>query len=435
MTASTQRSPLRVILVGAGHRTLIYGGYADIAPERMQVVGVVDPDPIRRTAAAAAFDIPEDAQWDGIDQAPSAGEFASAAINGTMDRIHVATTIELLDKGYDVLLEKPIGTSADEVLALAAASARTGRHVHVCHVLRHAPFYRKVREFVLEGVVGRIINIQMAENVAYDHMAVSYVRGSFSQASRSGSTMLLAKSSHDLDLMTWMMSGIAPVRTTSVGSRMFFREENAPEGSGTRCVTDCAIEATCAYSAKRNYIDNDWWPFYAWQSIEHLGPNPTDEQKLESLRTDNPYGRCVWRTDTDLVDHQVVTVEFEGGATGSLSMIGNSALPSRTIHIVGTDGELFGELHDGEITVRRIPSGGPERALVETHTVTDGDDMHGGGDLRLVADFVSVLSGDVPSISTTSLSDSLNGHLIGFAAERARLEGRWVPVHEMSAAV
>lgn len=425
--------PLQVILVGAGHRSMIYGGYADVAPERMSVVGVVDPDPIRREHAAAAFGIPVDAQWADIADAPDAGAIATAAINGTMDRIHVATTIELLDKGYDVLLEKPIGTSAEQMLALADAAERTGRHVHVCHVLRHAPFYRRVRELVLDGAVGRIINVQMAENVAYDHMAVSYVRGSFSKASRSGSTMLLAKSCHDLDLMAWMMSGIEPLRTTSAGSRMFFTEENAPEGSGTRCLTDCAIEATCAYSAKRNYVDNGWWPFYAWQSIEHLGPEPTEQQKLDSLRGDNPYGRCVWRTDTDLVDHQVVTVEFADGATGSLSMIGNSALPSRTIHIVGTDGELFGELHSGEITVRRIPAGGPERAHVDTYSVTDGDDMHGGGDLRLVADFVSVLAGEPPSISTTSLADSLNGHLIGFAAECARLEGRWVSIHEMGA--
>lgn len=428
-------TPLRVILVGAGHRTMIYGGYAHAAPDRMRVVGVVDPDPIRREQAAVAFDIPPEAQWADIAEAPDAGRIASAAINGTMDRVHVATTIELLDKGYDVLLEKPIGTSAEEMLALADAAERTGGHVHVCHVLRHAPFYRRVRELLLDGAVGRIINIQMAENVAYDHMAVSYVRGSFSKASRSGSTMLLAKSCHDLDLMTWMMSGVAPLRTTSVGSRMFFREENAPVGSGTRCLTDCAIEANCAYSAKRNYVDNGWWPFYAWQSIEHLGPEPTDEQKLESLRGDNPYGRCVWRTDTDLVDHQVVTVEFADGATGSLSMIGNAALPSRTIHIVGTDGELFGELHSGEITVRRIPAGGPERALVEAHVVADGDDMHGGGDLRLVADFVSVLAGEPPSLSTTTLTDSLNGHLIGFAAERARHEGRWVSVHETAASV
>ncbi|GAB3812265.1 Gfo/Idh/MocA family oxidoreductase [Tessaracoccus terricola] len=427
--------PVNVILVGAGHRTMIYGSYANEAPERMRVVGVVDPDPIRRGQAAEEFQLTRDQQWAAIAELPEAGEWASAAINGTMDRVHVATAVELLDKGFDVLLEKPISTDAEDLFVLAEAARRTERLVHVCHVLRHAPFYRKVREVLLGGAVGRVINIQMAENVAYDHMAVSYVRGSFSNSSRSGSTMLLAKSCHDLDLMTWLVSGNQPVRATSVGSRMFFREENAPEGSGERCLVDCQIESRCAYSAKRHYVDNGWWPFYAWQSIEELGPEPTREQKLESLRGDNPYGRCVWRTDTDLVDHQVVTVEFADGATGSLSMIGNSAAPSRTLHIVGTEGELFGELHSGEFTVRRIPSSGSERSLVEHHRKTvDGDDMHGGGDLRLVADFVDVLTGGAPSISTTSLSDSINGHLIGFAAERARIQGRWVPLDEMAPA-
>lgn len=425
-----QEQPVRVVLVGAGHRAILYGSYQEQAPERLKVVGVVDPDPLRRAHAANRFALPMDAQWPTIEAMPDAGAVAEAAINGTMDRIHVETSTQLLAKGYHVLLEKPIGTSPQELIDLQASAERAERHVLVCHVLRHAPFYRSIKEVLIGGGIGQIINIQMAENVAYDHMAVSYLRGTFSNSDRYGSTMLLAKSCHDLDLMTWMMSGIEPARVTSAGSRMYFREERAPEGSGTRCVVDCAIERSCPYSAKRSYVDNGWWPFYAWQPIEHLGPDPTTEQKLESLRT-SPYGRCVWRTDTNLVDHQVVTVEFSDGATGTMSMISNSAEPSRTIHVIGTEGEIFGELHAGQFTHRRIPRGGPERAVESQHEVADGADMHGGGDFRLVADFCDVLEGRPPSIATTTLEDSLNGHLIGFAAERARLEGRWVALDEL----
>lgn len=423
--------PIRVILVGAGHRAMIYGGFQDRAPDRMRVVGVVDPSSIRRRIAADRFGIAAEHQWESIADLPPSGAVATAAINGTGDRAHVPTAVELLDKGYDILLEKPIGTSAAELFVLEDAARRAQRHVHICHVLRHTPFYRKIRELVADGrSVGTVINIEMAENVSYDHIAVSYVRGSFSH-SRFGSTMLLAKSCHDLDLMAWMMSGIDPVRTVSTGNRMYFTEENAPEGSGTRCLVDCRIEDHCPYSAKRNYVDNEWWQFYPWQSIEHLGSNPTREQKLESLRTDNPYGRCVWQTDSDLVDHQVVMVEFAGGATGSMSMIGNSARPSRTIHIIGTLGEVFGELHSGEITLRRIPSSGPERAHTDVFHVEDGQEMHGGGDLRLVDDFIAVLQGAQPSISTSSLQDSINGHLIGFAAEASRQQERWVHIREL----
>jgi predicted dehydrogenase len=425
--------PQRVILVGAGNRSMIYGSYQHEAPGRLRVVGVADPDPVRRAIAAGEFGLPADRQWSSVDEVPPAGTVADAAINGTMDRVHVETSRQLLAKGYHILLEKPIGTSAGEMFELQDAAEAAGRHVLVCHVLRHAPFYRSIKQILLDGGIGRIINIQMAENVSYDHMAAAYLRGPWSNSKRDGSTMLLAKSCHDLDLMTWLMSGIEPARVTSMGSRMYFRPEQAPEGSGTRCVVDCAIESRCPYSAKRQYIDNGWWPFYAWRPIAHLGPAPSEEQKLESLRTDNPYGQCVWRTDTDLVDHQVVSVEFADGATATMSMISNSAEPTRTIHVIGTEGEVFGELHSGRFTHRRIALG-RERSIEQEHVVADGDDMHGGGDLRLVADFCDVLAGEAPSISTTALADSINGHLIGFAAERARMEGRWVRLDEMRTA-
>jgi hypothetical protein len=55
---------------------------------------------------------------------------------------------------------------------------------------------------------------------------------------------------------------------------------------------------------------------------------------------------------------------------------------------------------------------------------------HGGGDLRLMADFLRLARGEQPSISTTTLTDSVNGHLIGFCADRAMEEGRVVIVKQ-----
>ena len=147
--------------------------------------------------------------------------------------------------------------------------------------------------------------------------------------------MLMAKSCHDLDLITWMKSGIRPQRVASFGSNFQFRAENAPPGAGTRCLVDCPIEADCLYSARKHYIDHpDRWAFYVWDSLEHLA-NPTIEDKLESLKT-SPYGRCVWKTDMDVVDHQSVLIDFEDGCTATLNMIGGAAKPSRTIHLIGT---------------------------------------------------------------------------------------------------
>lgn len=418
--------PVRAVIVGAGHRGVLYAQYALQHPDRLAIVAVVDPDPIRRERAAEQYTIAPARRYETIDQLPPAGEIADVAINATMDRLHVRTAVPLLHAGYDVLLEKPIGTSAEEVLSLQREAEVAGRTVMICHVLRYAPFYAAIRRRIAAGEIGELLNIQLAEHVSYHHFAVGYVRGKWNTKERGGSSMLMAKSCHDLDLLTWFKSGIPPRRVTSVGDLTYFRPAAAPEGAGTRCLVDCAIEADCPYSARKHYIDQGRWRFYAWDSIEHLGPEPTEEQKLESLRGDNPFGRCVWHCDNTVYDHQSVLVEFADGATGTLNTVGNAAKPCRTIRIIGTNGEIDGVLEDGRFAVRHFD---PRRGHEYTEEVVELDvrgQMHGGGDLRLVADFVDMVSGRPPSISATTLQDSINGHLIGFAADQAVTERRWI---------
>ncbi|MFX4272895.1 Gfo/Idh/MocA family oxidoreductase [Propionibacteriaceae bacterium Y1685] len=426
--------PLRVILVGAGHRTLRYAEFAQQSPDAMQVVGVVDPDPIRREQAAALFSLGPDQQWNQVEELP-AEPAAHAAINGTMDALHVATTKPLIDRGLDVLLEKPIALDAASLLDLQRYAEAAGRRVLICHVLRHAPFYRALRERVAAGEIGDVVTIQMSEQVAYDHMATAFVRGKWANSEQSGSSILLAKCCHDLDLMSWFMAPARPVRATSAGGLSHFRRENAPAGAGTRCLTDCAIEKDCAYSARRIGITLDRWEFYLWESIEDQTLHPTREQKEASLSGDNPYGRCVWHSDNDVADHQTAVVEFDNGATASLTLTGTASRGSRTIHIVGTRGELQGTMEDNAFTVRTFDADPSVHHRVTEVTLETDTDFHGGGDLRLVADFVAVLRGEQPSLSTTELAASVDGHLAGFAAEQSRLDGRWVELADLRAAV
>lgn len=424
---------LDVILVGAGHRAVGYAGYSALAPDELRVVGVVDPDPVRRAAAAAQFAVPAERQFSYVSDLPDT-PIARAAFNGTMDALHVPTSLELLDKGYDLLLEKPISLDAGSLLELQDRADRLGRTVVVCHVLRHAPFYAAIKQRIADGDIGEVLTVDLAEMVSYDHVATAYVRGRWRSQEECGSSILMAKCSHDMDLMAWFASPGRPVRATSVGSRRWFTERNAPEGSGTRCLTDCAIEASCPYSAKRIYVDQGRWGFYAWEILEHLGRKPTEEEMLESLRTDNPFGRCVWRSDNDVADHQAVVVEFDNGTTGNLTLTTGSARANRTVHIVGTRGEIVGSMEDESFDVMTFDAGTEHHhtETVSTHADADvaGYGGHGGGDMRLVADFVAVLQGREPSLSTTSLADSVNGHLAGFAAELGRLEGRWVSLDE-----
>jgi len=436
---------LTAVLIGAGHRALTYASYAQHHPDELQIVGVADPIAQRRQLVADLYDLPVERCFASAEELAAQPKLADFAINGTMDHQHVVTSLPLLAAGYDLLLEKPFATNEAEMWALAEAAQRDNRKVAICHVLRFAPFYRAIREQVLDGVIGEILNIQAVEHVSYHHMAVGFVRGKWNSKRKCFSPMLMAKCCHDLDLIAWMKSGVPPVRVASFGSNYQFRPERAPADAGTRCLVDCPIETDCLYSARKHYIDHpNRWAFYVWDALQQeVKPanlpakhytELTLEEKIEWLKSDNPYGRCVWKCDNDVVDHQSVAIEFADGATATLNMIGGAAKPSRSIHIIGTRGEIQGNLEDSRFVIRHIdPRPGHEYAE-EVVDLSIGGDMtgafggHGGGDLRLMADFVRLVRGEQPSISTTTLADSINGHLIGFCADRAMEEGKVVTV-------
>jgi predicted dehydrogenase len=432
------------IIIGAGHRALTYAAYAQHHPDEVQIIGVADPIAERRKLVADLYDLPDERCFASAEELAAQPKLADFVINGTMDHQHVATALPLLAAGYDMLLEKPFAVSEAEMWQLVRAAEEHKRTVAICHVLRFAPFYTAIRQKVLDGVIGEILNVQAVEHVSYHHMAVGFVRGKWNNKAKCFSPMLMAKCCHDLDLIAWLKSGVAPVRVASFGSNMQFRSEKAPAGAGTRCLVDCEIEADCLYSARKHYIDHpDRWAFYVWDALQQEGQTNvpkkhyTDlslDEKITWLTHDNPYGRCVWRCDNDVVDHQSVAIEFADGATATLNMVGGAAKPSRSIHLVGTTGEIQGNLEDSRFVIRHIDPRAGHEYREEVVDLTIGGDMtgafggHGGGDLRLMADFVRLINGEAPSIATTTLADSVNGHLIGFRADVAMAEGRVVAI-------
>ena len=428
--------PLRVAIVGAGHRALSYAQYAQREPSAMQITAVADPDPHRRQYVAEQYHLPPERCFPDAATLARHPEIADAAINGTMDRQHVPTSLPLLDAGWHLLLEKPFAVNEDEMWELVRAARKRQREIMICHVLRYAPFYQEFRKRLAAGLIGDIVSLQTIEQVSYHHMAVGYIRGKWNSEAGCGSPMLMAKCCHDLDLLMWMKSGIAPRRVASFGGRHFFRQEKAPAGAGTRCLTDCPIEATCPYSARKHYLDHPGrWTFYVWAELESLGRPPTQAEMEASLRT-SPFGRCVWRCDNDVVDRQSVTIEFADGAVATHMMVGGAARPQRSIHVVGTNGEIQGVFDESRFVIRHIdPRPGREYSEEVVDLNVTGDmhgaaGGHGGGDALLIEDFVKVLRGEQPSPSCTKVQDSVYGHLTGFRADTAMKERRVVEIEE-----
>ena len=419
--------PLKVALVGAGHRGVGYSSFALRNPERMKMVAVADPRENRRNEFGQQHGIPPEMRFASHKELLARPKIADAVINATMDQDHYATALPLLEAGYHMLLEKPISPTENEVRGLITAAKDKNLKVMICHVLRYAPFYSRIKEVLVSGEVGDIVSMRTSENVSYHHMAVGYIRGKWSRLDRS-TPMLLAKCCHDLDIIAWLMSGISPRRVSSFGGLFQFKPENAPKGSAKRCLDGCAIESSCPYSARANYIEADHWKFYSWEDAENLG-EMTRNQKLDHMKNKSPFGRCVWHCDNDVVDHQSVLVEFANGATATHDMFTATSRPTRLIHIIGTRGEIEGDLEAGKIIVRKpAPRGNVLGFDERTEDVLVKGDSHGGGDAKLVADFVSVVRGEEASLGATRIEDSLNGHLLAFGSDVAMNEGRVVVI-------
>jgi predicted dehydrogenase len=403
-------TPIEAVIIGAGGRGQAYSQFALKYPREMTIVAVADPDEQRRHRIASEHDIPPSRCFEGWEDMLAQGQISRALINCTMDRMHMESTTAALEAGYDVLLEKPMSPVLEENVRLVQLAEEKGRLLQICHVLRYAPFWRKLREIVDSGRLGRIVSVDHRENLWFFHMAHSFVRGNWRQLATSG-PMILTKCCHDFDILYWILRQRV-VRLNSFGSLTHFRPENAPEGATQRCTDDCPAAEHCKYYAPRIYVSElNGWPFNA------VAMTPTEEARLEALKT-GPYGRCVYFSDNDVVDHQTVNMELEDGTTVTLTMQGQSHEEGRTMRYDGTKATLFGKFaSSGEhFTIHDHLTGEIERIEVEPVD----DSAHGGGDFGLVRSFVNAINGQ-PDDSTTTARESLESHLLAFAAEEARL--------------
>ncbi|THF83501.1 Gfo/Idh/MocA family protein [Cohnella fermenti] len=397
-------------VVGAGARGLIsYAPYFSQHPEEAEIAAVAEPNEARRTAFADQFGLPADrvfASWEQLLEQP---RLCDALLISTQDRMHFEPVMAALRKGYHVLLEKPMSNDPAECVEMTDMARQSGLLLTICHVSRYIPFWKRLKALLAEGAIGDVVSIQHNENVGYLHYAHSFVRGNWRNATQS-SPMILAKSCHDMDLIRWLIDSDCE-RVSSFGSLTHFRPENAPEGAADRCTDGCAAEASCPYSAKRFYsLDLETNPYAGL-----IADPPTLPNRMEAIRK-GPYGKCVYRTDNDVVDHQVVNMEFANGATAMFSMCGFTRDTNRIVQIMGTKGEIRGDLLREEIDLFEFNGG--KRTVFRTPSEDGG---HHGGDAGILRQFLSDLREERFAGSLTSAEASLESHLMAFAAENSRL--------------
>ena len=414
-------APVTLIIVGAGGRGSTYATYAASHPDRAKVVGVAEPRDHYRDQMAEKHAIPPEDVFTDWQDIAKRERFADAAVVATQDDMHAGPAIALASKGYHILLEKPMAPTAEDCRRIVAAIVENRLIFAVGHVMRYTR-YTQGRKGVLDsGAIGDIVSLQHLEPVGYWHQAHSFVRGNWRNEGLS-SAMLLAKSCHDLDWIRYMM-GVPGRRVSSFGSLRHFRKEEQPEGAADRCV-DCGVEAACPYSAVKIYVRDRLEKGHTGWPLDVLTPEPTAESVDAALRT-GPYGRCVYACDNDVVDHQVVNMEFEGDRTASFTMTAFNKAGHRKTRIFGTRGEIYG---NGQ-TIEVFDFLTDQTEVIDT-SKSDSSILggHGSGDYGLMHSFVTAVAEGDQSRILSGPQETLESHLIVFAAEEARRQGSVVPI-------
>ena len=409
---------MTAIVLGAGSRGNAYATYSKYRAEELEIVAVAEPNEARRKKFAKEYQIPEDKQFTGWEEILNQPKMADAVFLCTMDDMHREPAVKALQLGYHVLLEKPMSNKKEDCLAIEKAARESGKVVSVCHVLRYTSFYQTIKELITSGQVGEVATIDQIENVGYWHQAHSFVRGNWRNSVES-SPMILQKSCHDLDIISWLV-GKPCLYVSSFGSLRHFTKENQPEGAPDNCMLGCPHSESCQYYAPKIYLNgNKNWP------VNVITTDLTEEGITNALK-EGPYGRCVYACDNDVVDREVVNAEYEGGATASFTMTAFTADMTRQLKIMGTEGQIEADMDGNKIVLHRF---GEEAKLVEIPK-SEGDEFgHGGGDYGIVKNFIQLVHGEGNNL--TSAKESLQSHLMCFAAEQSRLEHKVIKLEDM----
>lgn len=399
------------IIVGAGARGKdAYAQYIVKHPDKIKIVGVAEPNKEKRNGLRDMCCISEDMCFESYTELFKKPKLADCVLICTQDEDHVQPTLMAMEKEYHIFLEKPVSTNMNDILEIEKHAKAYHKLFMAGYVLRYTPFFMKMKELIDTGEIGKIISIQHNENEGFWHHAHSYVRGPWNN-SETSSPYILAKSCHDIDLILYL-TGADCTSVSSYGGNTYFNKGNAPEGCAKRCTDDCKYADTCKYNAITSYSNGESRYF-----LHILGCEGSKDALKEVLKT-SPFGRCVYYCDNNVPDHQVVNMEMNDGSTVVFTVSAFTKNNSRTIKIMGTEGEIGGCLEEGIIILRKF-SGDDKKYMI-----TCDDTKHCGGDSAIINELIDRINEKRFGFDETII----NSHVIAFASEASRIERRMVEV-------
>lgn len=397
-------SKVRILIIGLGNRAGKYMEWFSSHEDRAVVCAAVEPNAIRAKDFQQLH--PEVGVYSALEEFLESGCPVDACVICSPDATHYQYALCAIKHGWHILLEKPMATNPEECMDLEKKASESGLVISLCYVLRHHPYYIKLKEILSEPQTGHITNVSHTVNIGLERMTHSFVRGVFSRVEES-SPLVLQKCSHDFDLILWL-TGQNMSKLSSYGSLSLFKEDRAPEGAALRC-QDCPLESGCIFSAVDLYQRRREW-------IDGFIPAPGESKQdvIERELREGRYGRCVFHCNNNVVDHQTVLMQAENGMTVEVKINGLSREDNReTIFncsnaIITADGKT--------IRIKYLHS--HEERIIDLSRYQNLP-FHAGADLSLVENFIGAINGS-ESLRGTSAREALASHLLCFKAEEMR---------------
>lgn len=304
---------------------------------------------------------------------------------GSWNAAHCEHVLAAFDAGKHVFCEKPLATTVEDCLAMRDAWKASGKQFVIGFTLRYSPHYRKIKELLDEGIVGKIISMEFNETLDFNHGA--WIHDDWRSETKYAGTHLLEKCCHDVDLVNWMIGSRAS-KAASFGGLDFFIPEN----------------------------------------VHHMGRLGKDKEGREAYKAmgstkNSPNTDAFTRQPKDIVDNQVAIIEYENRVRAAFHTNCNAGIPERRMYILGSEGAIRADVLTGVIQSKRI---GFDTELIEHESGAGGG--HGGGDEVLAVELKDcMLNGGVPA---AGLEDGLISAMTCFGIDQANTTGRVVDMKE-----
>lgn len=384
--------------VGTGARNSVYArNLRKQYGERVHIDGVCDIDERRALDFKRDYGQEDTRVYIDYGRLMEENQGLDGLLVATPNYLHEEVAVMAMERGVNLLLEKPLAHTAESCMNIARAYTASESRVTMGFVLRYTPFYRTITDMLKQGKVGRVLTVS-ADEVVGPVLSTAFLRDWRANADYSGD-LLLEKCCHDLDLINSML-GADPVRAAAFARRDHFLPR---EGLGPRC-SDCDIKDTCSYST------------VLWARSVDRGE---DNGEYEYIDFDNDL--CVYNEGNTNVDRQSNLIEYEGGILVDFNVTLGGPVTKRTISIVGTEGRIMGDFIESRILYYPMFDKPPEEIQIQHER-----SGHGGGDSVITRSFLESLE-NPDYVPEASFKDGLKSALLAFLCDRARDEGRFLP--------